>query len=107
MNIITNWQPRALLCLADLTESERKEFDYVDDEFSTRFVRYRGELMDAMDTQRIEPDNERTHPMGWAMRVHPGSPLCLFDSVISDSYFSGHLFRFCDDETVIVGRYYS
>jgi hypothetical protein len=26
---------------------------------------------------------------------------------VSDSYFSGVLFKLCDDDTVIVGRYFS
>jgi hypothetical protein len=27
--------------------------------------------------------------------------------IVSDSYFSGVLFKLCDDDTVIVGRYFS
>lgn len=107
MHIITNWQARPLFALADMPEKDRKEFDYVDDEFSVRFARYRGQWIDCNDTQRIEPDTGKAHRMGWAMRVHPGSPLCHFDAIISDSYFSGMLVRFSDDrESVIIGRYY-
>jgi hypothetical protein len=108
MHIITNWKPRALVAWCDLPESARADFDYVDaEDYSSRFFHYRGTWYDAHDAQRIEPDSGRAHPMGWAMRVHPGSPLNLFDAVASDTYFSGTLWRFTDDDSVIVARYYS
>lgn len=108
-HIITNHTPRALQCLADLPKKARADFDYLseDEHYSARFVQYRGHWYDAFDTQRIEPDNGRQHRMGWAMRVHPGEPLAWFDSIISDSYFSGVVFRFVDDDSVIVGTYIS
>lgn len=107
-HLITNRIPRIARCFYELPESVRAEFDYVDpDDQSSRFVQYRGAWYDAHDTQRIEPDNSRAHPMGWAVRVHPGEPLAQFDSIISDSYFSGVVFRFIGDDQVIVGRYYS
>lgn len=108
MHIISNWKARTMLSLSELPEKVRADFDYIDAEesWSPRFVCYRGQWIDCNDTQRIEPDNGKAHPMGWALRVHPGSPLCHFDSVVSDSYFSGTLIRFVDDESVIVGRYF-
>jgi hypothetical protein len=109
MQIITNWIPRDLLAVADLPAKDTADFDYLDadEHYTPRLVHYRGAYYDVFDTQRIEPDSERSHPMGWAVRVHPGSPLCLFDGIASDSYFSGTLFRLCDDERVIVARYCS
>ena len=108
MDIITNWVPRNMVALYELPAKQRAWFDYVeDDAYSPRFVQYKGEWHDAYDTQRIEPDNGRRSPVGWGVRVHPGSPLCLFDSIESDSYFSGLLFRFVDDDKVIVARYMS
>lgn len=109
MQIITNWQARPLQCLADMPEKARAQFDYIesDDEYRPRFVCYRGEWHDAIDAQRIEPDNGIAHRMGWAMRVRPGSPLAHFDAIESESYFSGLLYRFVDDDSVIVGRYFS
>ena len=107
MQIITDWKFRPLQCLADLPEKARADFDYIDDEYSPRFVCYRGVWHDCHDTQRIEPDSSRAHPMGWSMRVHPGSPLALFDAIESDSYFSGTLFRFDADDKVMCGRYFS
>ena len=108
-SLTCNRIPRALLCLAELSDAERSEFDYVSegDEYSPRFVRYRGTIYDAHDTQRIEPDNGRVHPMGWVARVRPGEPLAYFDSVQSETYFSGIAFRFVGDDHVIVGRFYS
>lgn len=108
--IITNWQARPLQCLQDLPEKARANFDYLEEgeEYSPRFACYRGQWVDCIDTQRIEPDNGRAHPMGWAMHVHPGSPLAHFDSVITDSHFSGMLFRFSDDfESVTIARFHS
>lgn len=107
MQIITNWQFRPLLALCELPEKVRADFDYIDDMHTARIAHYRGAYFDVYDSQRIEPDNGRAHPMGWAMRVHPGSPLAHFDSIISDSYFSGSLFRLGADDSVMCGRYFS
>jgi hypothetical protein len=109
LSIITNWARRPLVSVADLPVKAAADFDYIkeDERFTPRIVNYRGSWFDVFDTQRIEPDSDRAHPMGWAMRVHPGSPLCLFDSIISDTYFSGMLFKLADDESVIVARFYS
>jgi hypothetical protein len=109
MNIITNWKPRDMLSLYELPAKERLYFDYVEDDdwYTPRFVKYRSGYYDVFDTQRIEPDNGQRHHMGWAMRVHPGSPLCLFDSVESDSFFSGLLFRLEGDDRVVVARYFT
>jgi hypothetical protein len=108
MQIITSWKFRPLVEFAQLPKRMQKEFDYIDesDHWTPRFIHYRGAWHDTHDTQRIEPDTGRAHCMGWAMRVHPGSPLALFDSVESDTYFSGSLFRFGPDETVMCGRYF-
>ena len=108
-SLTCNNQPRALLALFELTESERSEFDYVtgDDEYTPRFVRYRGWVYDVHDTQRIESDTGRAHPMGWAMRVHPGEPLARFDGVATETYFSGVAFRFVGSDSVLVARFYS
>lgn len=110
MQIITNHQSRFLLCFGELPEKIQKDFDYIDtdDMGEPRFFQYRGNWFDAHDAQSIEPDNGRKHNMGWAMRVHPGSPLAWFDAIVSDTYFSGTLWQFTHDgNRVIVGRYYS
>ena len=109
MKIITNWQPRDMVSLHELPAKERLYFDYVEDDdwYTPRFVQYRNGWYDVFDTQRIEPDTGQRHHMGWAMRVHPGSPLCHFDAIESDSYFSGVLFRLEEDDRVVVARYFT
>lgn len=107
MQITTNWVPRNLVALCDMPEKARKDFDYItDDDYQDRFVEYKGDWIDVYDTQRIHADVGEKYPMGWGMRVHPGSPLCLFDAIIGDSYFSGTLIRFVGDDQVVVARYY-
>lgn len=103
MNIITNRIPRPLLPLTYLPEKARKEFPYLsaDEAYDPRLVQYRGEWYDVYDSMRCPgaeaPEASRNAFSGW-------------DGYISDSYFSGVLFRFADesaagDACVIVGRY--
>jgi hypothetical protein len=109
MCIITNWKPRNLVSAAELPgDIWKTDFDYVgwEDAFSPRFFSYRGAWRDSMDAQSIRFDTDR-HPLGWAMHVHPGSPIGYFDAIESDTYFSGTMWKFVDDDTVIVARYYS
>jgi hypothetical protein len=110
MNIITNWVPRNLIALHELPAKHQEFFDYVREngDYTPRFVQYKGEWHDVYDTQTIDPvkPDEDTSYVGWGVKVHPGSPLCLFDSVESDSFFSGLLFRFVGEDKVVVGRYF-
>ena len=106
MNITTNNHQRALVCIADLPAKAQADFDYVmgDDRYTARLVNYRGAWYDVHDTQaiRTRPD----HPMGWAMVVAEDSPLADWHSIISETYFSGIVFRLVGDDEVIVGRYF-
>jgi hypothetical protein len=106
MNIITNNQPRMLKCAADLPAKVQDDFDYVkwEEGYAPRFVQYKGEWYDVYDTQTIRTADGA--PMGWSMVVEKDSPLASWHGIVSDSYFSGVLFKLCDDDTVIVGRYY-
>jgi len=107
--LTSNWQYRDLVCLADLPEKDQKEFDYIDDseKYSLHFVHYRGAWYDVNDSQRIEVERRDTDRLGWSHYVHPGEPLAHFDAIITDSYFSGVVFKLSDDgESVIVGRIY-
>ncbi len=98
VSIRTNNKPRDLLCFADLSEKARKEFDYVDEEehYSPRFVKYKGTTYDVNDTTTASRMPE---------------PLNSWDSYISDSFFSGVVFRFpcengrTDYERIVVGTY--
>lgn len=97
MNIITNRIPRPLLCLSDLPAKARKDFDYIECAHQPRLVRYKGEWYDVWDSMRCPgaeaPQASHHAFVGW-------------DGYISDSFFSGVLFRFADEDRVIVGRYY-
>jgi hypothetical protein len=105
MNIITNNHLRPLACLAELPVKVRTDFDYVGDEFDARFVQYKGHWYDVYDTQAIR--TVPGAPMGWAMVVAEDSPLASWDSVVSETFFSGVLFRFADEDQVIVGSYFA
>lgn len=100
MKVTTNYHPRDILEGYELTEKEREEFDYLDwdkierGEDSASFFRYKGELYD----------------LGEFMGVHSQLNLALFpqewDGYQSDTYFSGTLVKYCNDnESVIVGRF--
>lgn len=105
MKIITNNHPRPLACLAELPAKVRADFDYVGDEFDARFVQYKGVWYDVYDTQAIR--TVPGAPMGWAMVVAEDSPLASWDSVVSETFFSGVLFRLVGDDQVIVGSYFA
>ena len=94
MNVITNNTPRHLLDWHDLTDKEKKEFDYikdVDNEGFARFVRYKGWVYDMHDVERVSTVD---------------SPLHEWDGFVSDSFFSGVVFKYTNDyESVVCGRY--
>lgn len=102
ITIITNRVPRDVLDGWDLTEKERKDFDYLDwskieaGEDSASFFHYKGETYDLGDFGRVP-------------RMGPYSEwFAEWDSYISDSFFSGILVKYTEDfEQIIVGRYYS
>lgn len=105
IKIVTDGKPRELKCFMDLTERERADFDYINDDdfYSQRFVKYKGCWYDVDDTQRIS---------GWPksnvfdFAVNPGHPFAKWDCITSESFFSGVLFRYTNDfESVICGRY--
>ncbi len=108
MQIITNNKPRQMISFFDLPADKQSDFDYLseDDKYTYRLVSYKGHYYDVHDTQRIDVSTSNA-PMGWSMVVTPESPLAKFDSIISESYFSGVLFKLCSDDCVIVARYYS
>ena len=106
MKITTDNKMRWLEPFYDLPEKWQKEFDYVDlgDQDSPRFVKYKGQFYDAVDTQRIVTDRDRADRMGWAMYVDATDPLAAWHTVASDSFFSWMVFRFSEDfDKVVVG----
>lgn len=107
MNIITDNKWRFLVSLTDLPDKAMKEFEYIDEDsiHDLRFVKYKGVWYDAMDTQRITKGNSFR---GWDIYVTKDHPFAKWSAVISESFFSGILFKFDEYfEQVIVGRYCS
>lgn len=105
--IKTNNTPRPVLYWWELSDKERKEFDYIDeskgDVFNT-FIRYKGQVYDLGEFVRIE--RKRTNP--FTICPDDDSPLLNWQGAMSDSYFSGLVVKYVDDcESVIVGSYSS
>lgn len=90
--VITNNQPRRLHLLAALPPRIQREFEYISiDDDLPRMVQYRGVWYDVCDS------------------VYPGglpadNPLRAWDALISDSFFSGVVFRHVGDD-VVCGRW--
>ena len=97
VKVITNNVPRPIVYGYELTEKERKEFDYLsnDDLESNSFVRYKGWLYCLSDFLRIN-DTGQLFTDNW----HGYNP---------DSFFSGTVLRYTDNscEYVIMGTYIS
>lgn len=101
LRIITNNVPRDVVDAYELSEVERKEFDYLKwdaieaGEDSASFFRYRGQLYDLgeFSTTRVLPDF---------------SPLRKWDGYLNDSFFSGLVVRYVEDcERIVVGLFLS
>jgi len=101
MPVVCNNVPRPIVDDYELTPKERSEFDYLNwaaiekGEDSASFFRYKGQLYDLNDFM-VVPRNlpESTILKGW-------------HGYISDSFFSGIVVKYCeDDDHVLVGRYY-
>ena len=101
MNITTNNVPRDLLYLCDFSALDqdkiRKQYDWMepdDLECNYGFFKYHGCFYHLQDFLRVENDASGDL-VGW-------------DGYAGDSYFSGTLIRFADNDCdrVIVGRYF-
>lgn len=106
ISITTNGHARELLAYAELTDKERAAFDYLDEgeSWDYRFARYRGNVIDVSDMQcvSVSPAFQT-----FGVNVMPESPLAAWHGVASDSYWSGIVARYCDDnEHVVIGRYF-
>jgi hypothetical protein len=98
ITIKTNNHPRDLVTWHELPAGVAEDwFSYITDEdekFSCRFVEYRGSWYDTSETEGVAPSDI------------PGK----WDSYLTDSFFSGVVFRFVDDngnERVVVGTFYA
>ena len=85
--IVTNNRPRNLVYGYELSEKERADFDYIEEEDfdSHDFFRYRGRIFDLSEA-------ERTSVNGW-------------DGQYVDSFYSAILIKLVDDDQVICGLY--
>jgi hypothetical protein len=103
LTVTTNWQPRPIIDAFELSEKERKEFDYIDwaaidrGEGSASFFRYRGQLYDLEDIPSTRPGPFSSCSLGLDAKYWHG--------FAADSFFSGiavHLIP-NDPDMVIVG----
>jgi hypothetical protein len=85
--VISNYQPRAILGWQDLTEDEREWLDYVDDPDNWQGVRYRGVVYD----------------LGLAMRCDGELAAAGWQGYYCDSAWSAVVIAYDVDEGVIVG----
>lgn len=93
MRVITNNQPRRLHLLAALPPRVQREFEYISiDDDLPRMVLYKGVWYDVVDSQT-------------PYTLPAENPLHQWDGFISDSFFSGVVFKFADGSNVICGRW--
>ena len=90
IKIITNNKPRQLIYGYELTDKQKQDFDYIEDIDSHDFVKYKNNIYDLSGFMRIESIDSLKDWHGY----------------ISDSYFSGTLVKYIDDDSVIMGWYY-
>lgn len=104
MKVTTNNRVRPLLCYPELSARDQKDFDYAKDDCTPRFVEYKGQIHDTLDTQVILVGNETSLPMGWAVFTKAGSVLATWHRILSASMWDGFVYRF-EDDGAVVGRY--
>jgi hypothetical protein len=97
-HIVTNNIPRNLIYGYELTDNEKIDFDYIDNENidTENFIKYKGAIYHTGDMMAINA--RELFPLGFNE----------WHAYESQSFFNGVLFKFSDDgETVVCGRYYS
>ena len=88
---MTNNKPRQLIYGYELTDKQKQDFDYIEDIDSHDFVKYKNNIYDLSEFIRVENNDSLKDWHGYS----------------SDSYFSGTLVKYIDDDSVIMGWYYS
>ena len=96
MKVISNYHVRELCPWHDLPASERSNFDYLDEDqrFEDRFVRAWGSWYDVYDAQNIHVRSDAPRAHFGDVAVDPDSPLAEWDGVVSESFWTGVVFRF-------------
>ena len=94
ITISTNNVPRNILYGYELSPQEAAEFDYIERIEEGQFFRYRGQVYDLGEFQRVTDTMQNRHGFeGWG-------------GYHGDSYFSGVLVKYtADNEQVIIGRW--
>ena len=106
LKITCNKRKRDCVIYAELPEKAQRDFDYAkDDDWTLRFVKYKGQWIDVQDVQAIRIEDGGPRTFDWAMYVSPDSPFAPWHAITSDSAFSGLLIRYCDDNQVQIGRF--
>lgn len=91
LEIITNNQPRNLVCGHELTDDEKAQFSYLDDIDSHNFVKFKCRVLDPDEFMVTSPEGEFSEWSG----VH------------NETFYSGILIKYTEDrEQVIMGSYY-
>ena len=108
VSIRTNGHWREPSAFCELPEAVQADFGYVEGEeqFSPRFVRYCGCWYDTHEFIRVHACSE-SDPH--AMRPEAGSPFAAWAGYQSDSFFSGTVIRYDEEEgeRIQIGRYFS
>ena len=99
MQIRTNHQSRPVLYGFELTDTEKQNFDYLENLDDSTFFRFKGQVYNLGEFVRIKPP------------IAPHTQREGFENwhgYASDSYFSGILVKYVDNyERVIVAQYFS
>lgn len=112
MEIITNNQPRNVLYWYELTDAERGELDYIEEQEkqeSFQGFRYKGCVYDLGEFVAIlSRDQQAKAQNSFAHTCENDDPLLNWQGISSESYFSGVVVKYINNyESVIVGRYFS
>lgn len=99
MQIRTNHQSRPVLHGFELTDTEKQNFDYLENVDNSQFFRFKGQVYDLGEFMRITPPiAPHARRKNWEN----------WHGYSSDSAFSGVLVKYVDDcERVIVAQYFS
>ena len=98
MQIVCNNKPRNFIYGYELSDKERREFDYLtpEDLDMRNFVRYKGCLYDTGEFMRV------TTSVANCQRAE----LEKFDGYFSDSFFSGVLIKYIDSDNCVMASYF-